>query len=250
LEERRAALRASNLHNLAEQPRALAPLAAAAAPRRALPKALWQGRLWPALQTVALLLSLAVNVALLVLAGLLVLLAGRLFEVRNAMLLPLVDGLHDGFVQMDEAHIRTTITVDDMILVDDTLPVEFDLPLQTSTVVTLTEAVLITGATVNISGGVLTLNNAPTTILLPAGTPLPVELNLSVPVRQTVPVRLRVPVRLQVPVDIPLDQTDLHAPFTSLRDLIAPYQALVNDLPDSWDVALCRQSQAFCGRDP
>jgi hypothetical protein len=250
LEESRAALRALNLQTLAE-PEPPAPLApppsARAEARRAFGKLLWQGRPWPALQTVALLLSLAVNIVLLVAAGVLLMLAGRAFELRDAVAAPLLNGLHDGFVAMDAAHIRTTIAVNDTITVDDTLPVEFDLPVQASTVVTLTQPVLITGASVNISGGILTLNDAPATILLPANTPLPVELNLVVPVRQTVPVRLTVPVKLSVPVDIPLAATDLHGPFTSLRDLFAPYKSLVNDLPGSWNEAICRGNQALCG---
>lgn len=250
LEDRRAALRAMNLDQL-NSPEPPAPNGAAPPPARAaLPHFLWQGRPWQALQGFALALSLVVNVVLLVLAGVLLLVAGRAFGLRDAMLGPLVNGLHDGFVQMDNAHIRTTIAVNDTITVDDTLPVEFDLPVQASTVVTLTQPVLITGATVDINGGVLTINDAPTTILLPANTPLPVELNLVVPVRQTVPVKLTVPIRLNVPVDIPLNQTDLHQPFANLRDLIAPYTTLVNGLPGSWGEALCRQSQALCFAAP
>jgi hypothetical protein len=53
-----------------------------------------------------------------------------------------------------------------------------------------------------------------------------------------------------VPVDIPLSETDLHGPFTSLRDLVAPYKSLAHGLPASWGEALCRQSQALCALAP
>ena len=94
------------------------------------------------------------------------------------------------------------------------------------------------------------LSDAPTTILVPANTPLPVELNLTVPVRQTIPVRLNVPVHLIVPVDIALNRTDLHQPFASLRDLVAPYKSLVDGLPGSWREALCRPGGLLCRLAP
>jgi hypothetical protein len=250
LEDRRAALRALNLSQLnSPEPEPPAPVPQAP-PRPVVPKLLWQGKPWRALQTVALLLSLAVNVVLLVAAGLLFLLAGRAFELKDAVLSPLVTGLHDGFVAMDEAHIRTTIAVDDTISVDDTLPVEFDLPVQTTTVVTLTQPVFVTGATVNINGGILVVSDAPATILLPANTPLPVALDLTVPVRHTVPIHLNVPIHLTVPVDIALNQTDLHQPFASLRDLIAPYKAMVAGMPGSLGEAMCRQGALLCRLAP
>ncbi len=242
LQEMRDALRVSNLAQLNE-PATPAP---AAAPKNGPPRYLWQGKPWQALQTVAILLSLAINVVLLVVVGLLLLVLGRAFALKDAALAPMVDGLHDGFVAMDNAHIRATIPVSDTLVVNDTLPVKFDLPVQSSTVVTTTQPLLITGASVNINGGVLVIKDAPATILLPANTPLPVELNLTVPVSQTVPVRLEVPVRLTVPVDIPLSTTDLHQPFSDLAHLVAPYQTLVQQLPGSWQEAACGISRLFC----
>ena len=248
LEQRRAALRANNLAQL-NQPVVMPPAADERPAGPGLPS-IEQRKPWEAFKTAAILLSFVINIVLLFVAGALLVSAPRVFDLRNQIAAPLLNGLHDGFVDMDNAHIRTTITVNDSIVVDDTLPVVFDLPLQTQTVVTLTQPVLITGATVDISGGVLVISDAPTTILLPANTPLPVELSLVVPVSQTVPVHLDVPVRLTVPVDIALSQTDLHQPFADLRDLVAPYKSLVNQTPATWREMLCRPIQALCQPAP
>ncbi len=179
----------------------------------------------------AIMFSFIVN---LILVLILVVLGLSLFEIKRSIAGPLIGGLHDNFVAMDQAHIQTTIPVNTTILVNDTMPVVFDLPLQQNTNVILSEDTVITGASVTISGGVLQLNNAPTTILLPKGTILPVTLNLTVPVSQTIPVALTVPVNIPVAVDIPLEHTDLHQPFASLRNLFAPYNDVVQELPDSW----------------
>ncbi|MBI3243757.1 MAG: hypothetical protein HYZ49_15845 [Chloroflexi bacterium] len=179
----------------------------------------------------AIMFSFVVNLILVVA---LVVLGLSLFEIKRAIAGPLIGGLHDNFVAMDQAHIETTIPVNTTILVNDTMPVVFDLPLNQNTNVTLSEDTLITGASVTINGGILQLSNAPTTIILPKGTVLPVTLNLTVPVSQTIPVALTVPVNIPVAVDIPLEQTELHQPFSSLRNLFAPYNDVVQQLPDSW----------------
>jgi hypothetical protein len=195
---------------------------------------LWRGKVGPAFWTVASLLSLAVNVILIaVLLGL----GRQLFTLKHLVGDALIGGLHTNFVKMDSAHIRTTITVSDTIQVVDTIPVVFDLPLNTRTTVTLVEDTPIDNVTIY-------LNNSPVTLplVLPQGTPLKIKLNLSVPVNQTVPVKLNVPVLLTVPVDIPLDQTELHQPFVGLRQVVEPYQALLSDLPGTW------QEAPFCGK--
>jgi hypothetical protein len=176
--------------------------------------------------------SFAVNLVLVIVVLVLGIL---LFSIKNAIAQPLIGGLHSSFVQMDNAHIVTNITVNDTIQVNDTIPVVFDLPLNQATVVTLTAPATIYGATiVSLSAGGLQLYNAVGDIVLPAGTSLPVQLSLVVPVSQTVPVVLNVPVNLNVPVDIALDQTDLHPPFTNLANLIGPYNSLLEKAPNSW----------------
>jgi hypothetical protein len=183
--------------------------------------------------------SFVVNVVLVLV---LLVLGLLLFDIKSSIAQPLIGGLHSNFVLMDNAHIISTIAVNDTIQVNDTMPVVFDLPLNQATVVTLTAPTTIQGATIlSLNAGGLSLYNAVGDIVLPAGTPLPVQLSLVVPVSQTIPVHLNVPVNLTVPVDIPLNQTELHPPFTNLASLVGPYSELLKGLPDSWpDVFLGR----------
>lgn len=188
-----------------------------------IPQAVWNSMI---------VFSFAVNLILVVVV---LVLGVLLFSIKNAIAQPLLGGLHSSFVQMDNAHIVTNITVNDTIQVNDTIPVVFDLPLNQATVVTLTSDTLINDATiVSLNAGGLQLYNAVGDIILPAGTGLPVQLSLVVPVSQTVPVILTVPVNLNVPVDIALDQTDLHTPFTNLANLVGPYHSLLKEAPNSW----------------
>jgi hypothetical protein len=179
---------------------------------------------------VATLFSFIVNLILIIV---LLNLGIMVFQIKDAIAQPLIGGLHTSFVDMDRAHIKTTIWVSDTILVQDTMPVVFDLPLSTNTVVVLTEDTPIPNTMVSINTGIINLN-APATVTLPKGTPLNINLNLIVPVSQTIPVVLKVPVALEVPVDIPLDQTELHPPFTRLASLVGPYDQLISKLPSSW----------------
>jgi hypothetical protein len=174
----------------------------------------------------AVLFSFVVNAILFLVVLVLV---GLLFPLKNAIASPLIGGLYDNFVLMDNAHIITTIDVSDTIQVNDSIPVVFDLPLNTATVVTLTADTPIRNTTVYLNGLPI-----PTDIVLPAGTPLSIQLNLSVPVSTTVPVVLNVPVHLNVPVDIALNQTQLDTPFKNLAALVAPYDALLDTAPSSW----------------
>ena len=177
-------------------------------------------------QNFAILFSLAINLVLVVVV---IILGLSVFELKRAIAGPLIGGLHDSFVQMDKAHIKTTIPVNTTIEVNDTIPVEFDLPLKTNTNVVLTQNTLIPNTAIVLNGVSL-----PVDITLPAGTPLNINLDLIVPVRQMLPVKLIVPVHIPVAVDIPLEQTDLHQPFADLRDLLAPYNDIVQKVPDSW----------------
>ena len=205
-----------------------------AAEKTDLPRRLfWQGKIGPAFWTIASLFSLSVNVFLLVV---IILLGKQVFNLKALVSDQLVGGLHENFVKMDEAHIRTNILVSDTIQVNDTLPVVFDLPLSTETQVILTQDTPINNATIYLNGMPVPLN-----LVLRQGTPLNIALNLTVPVNQTVPVVLDVPVKLNVPVDIVLNETDLHEPFVGLQEVVSPYQELLSGLPDSWaETPLCR----------
>lgn len=142
--------------------------------------------------------------------------------------LDLLQGLYENFEKMDNAHIKTEITVQDEI------PVEFTLGIQQKTTVVLSEPVTISGARVTVSTGGLNIYNAPATVVLPAGTNLPIILNLDVPVDKMVPVELH------VPVDIALNQTDLHEPFVGLQGVVEPLYCLIkSDATNAKGEAIC-----------
>ena len=128
----------------------------------------------------------------------------------------LLKGLSDNFELMDQAHIES------MIVVEDKIPVKFDLNLNQNTNVVLSEAVTIDGARVTLTTGGLNIYNAPATVVLPEGTILPIILNLKVPVDEMIDITLN------VPVDIPLEDTELHAPFTGLQEVLKPLYCFVS----------------------
>jgi hypothetical protein len=189
-------------------------------------RVIWQGKIAPAFWTVASFFSLVVNIVLLLI---LIVLGRQLFALKALVQDGLIGGLYTNFQMMDQARIQTTVQVNEVIQVVDQISVVFDLPLQQDTVVVLVEDTTIPGATVYLNNSAVK-----TTVVLPQGTPLNIALDLTVPVNTIVPVTLNVPVALEVPVDIPLSQTELHAPFTGLQQVVAPYQELLADLPDSW----------------
>ena len=194
----------------------------------------WQGKFGPAFWTVASLISLTVN---LILIASLIILGRELFAIKGLVGGQLINGLYKNFVRMDEAHIVTTIQVQDTILVQDEMPVVFDLPLRQDTQVLLTQNTPVKNATIYLNGSAVPLD-----LVLKEGTELNIRLDMTIPVSQTIPVELSVPVNLTVPVDIPLNQTELHEPFLGLRNVVAPYNELLTPLPDSW------QETPLCGR--
>ncbi|MFW6097067.1 MAG: hypothetical protein ACOC9Z_03280 [Chloroflexota bacterium] len=181
---------------------------------------IWQARPWQAFKTIAIIFSFIVNIILVI--GILLALP-FLIPAMNGVAKPLVGGLSDSFVQMGDASIERTISVDDQI------PVVFTLPLQQETNVVLTEPVpMSVPATFVLPGGGGTING--TVILeLPAETSLPVALDMQVPVSTTIPVQL------DVGVDIPLQETELATPFNTLRDLFEPLDGFMGGLPQSND---------------
>jgi hypothetical protein len=187
---------------------------------------LWNGKVVPAFWTIASVISMIVNIILIVV---LILLANQLFTLKALVQNQLLGGLYANFQKMDDAHIRTTIPVSAEV------PAKFDLPLHTKTTVTLTEDTTVNGMTIyNFYAGNTTITQAQANIVLPAGTSLPIELNLVVPVDQ------KIPVKLNVNVDIPLNQTDLHQPFTGLQEVVKPYYTLLDSLPGSWQDVMCK----------
>lgn len=179
----------------------------------------WQARPWQAFKNIAIIFSFVVNLVLVIV---LLLAAPLLLPGVNSIAQPLVSGLSDSFVQMGEASIQRTISVDDQI------PVVFSLPLQEQTRVVLVEPVPMSGipATFVLPGGGGAINGT-VSLTLPEGTSLPVALDLTVPVSTTVPVQL------DVGVDIPMQETELAAPFNTLRALFQPLDSFLQGLPAS-----------------
>jgi hypothetical protein len=174
---------------------------------------------WNSFKTVAILISFVTNMVLLLV---LLLLLMQLFQIKNGILEPLIDGLHRNFVGLDEAVIVRTIEVNDQI------PVVFDLPLDQQTNVVLTQDVPIAAnATFTLPGGGGVINGR-VDLVLPKDLVLPVQLNL------VVPVNTEIPISLPVDVEIPLNETQLHAPFYNLRYLLEPYVTAMDNLPGSW----------------
>lgn len=194
---------------------------------------LWQNRIAPAFWTTAGILSLALNVALIVL---LVILGRELFTLKRVVSDQLVEGLRTNFERMDEAVITAQVPVEDQI------PVQFVLPVETETQVTLTEDTLLQGARVDLRTGGLRIIDAPADIVLKAGTALPVALNIDVPVDT------EIPIQLMVDVTIPLEDTELHDPFVGLQQVVMPYDQLLSGAPDSWGELVCAGGEGLICR--
>lgn len=198
-------------------------------------RVVWQGgKFLYAFWSIASAISMITTVVLIIVV---VVLLKELFNLKALVGDQLLGGLQTNFEAMDAATIETTVTVDDTIQVEDTIPVQFTLTLNQNTTVVLTENTTIANTLVTLNG-----IQIPTNIVLPAGTLLPIALNMDVPVDQTIPISLEVPVHLSVPVSIPLQDTELHAPFTGLQGVVAPYNELLAETPNSW----CEAGRMLC----
>lgn len=173
----------------------------------------------PTFWTVASVISMLVNIGVVIALIVVVRLLGgtqAALDFAQSQADGLLGGLHQNFVKMDAANIKTTIHV------EKDIPVQFTLNVSGATNVTLSDDVSISGALVTVNTGGLNINNARANIVLPAGTILPIFIeNLVVPVDKTVPAIL------DVPVDIPLRETELHDPFVGLQKVVEPYYCLL-----------------------
>ena len=178
-------------------------------------------KILPAFWTIASAISMLVNVVVVIALIVVIRLLGgtrSALDFAQSQANGLLGGLHENFVKMDEASIKTTIHV------EKDIPVQFTLNVSGNTNVTLSQDVSINGALVTVNTGGLNINNARANIVLPAGTILPIFIdNLVVPVDKTVPAIL------DVPVDIPLNATELHIPFVGLQKVVEPYYCLLKD---------------------
>ncbi len=182
---------------------------------------------------VATVLSMLINIFLI---AALILLSREQFLLKRMVVGNLLGGLYTNIGKLDSAHIKTTLQVQTEILVE--FPLQIDQPTQ----VTLTEDTTITGARLTLTTGIGTIISDPTKIILPKGTILPVQLNMTVPVKTTVPVSI------PVSVDIPLSSTDLHEPFTNLKEnVIGPYLTSLWGGAYYWeDVPACKVLRPLC----
>lgn len=150
-----------------------------------------------------------------------------IFEIKNEVAEPLIDGLHSSFVGLDQA------TIDTMIPVRDYIQVELDIPIREDTVVTLNEPVPLTVAAlidlpgINAYGVAATVN-----LTLPQGLELPVALDFTVPVDEPLYVEL------DVRAVIPLQNTQLHDVAENLRLLFEPFSRSLDNLPNNFPDAV------------
>ena len=185
------------------------------------PKKSYSGnKVLPTFWTIASVISMLVNVVVVIALIVVIRLLGGTQSAINfaeSQASGLLGGLHQNFVKMDAASIKTNIHV------EKDIPVQFTLNVSGNTNVTLSQDVRIDGAVVtlpNFAGRLITSERA--NIILPAGTVLPIFIeNLVVPVDKTVPAIL------DVPVNIPLNQTELHDPFVGLQKVVEPYYCLL-----------------------
>jgi hypothetical protein len=185
----------------------------------------WNGKPWQAFKTFAILFSFTVNIILLIV---LLLVAPLIIPIVDTIAKPIVGGLNSSFIDMSNASIVRTISV------EDTMPISFTLPLEDRTNVVLAEAVpLNIPARFVLPGGGGAINGN-VALNLPQGLVLPVELKLAVPVNQ------EIPVALDVAVEIPLQETELGRPFNTLRALFEPLNNLLIKLPSSNDELIDR----------
>ena len=131
--------------------------------------------------------------------------------------------LRDVVQQLQNAHIKTTIPL------DQPLPIHLNVPIDQTTLVTTTQPVPISvPAFIDLGPfGSLTPN---VNLSLPAGTQLKIALKLNVPLDATIPVKLN------VPVDIAMKDTELAPQFRRLGGvvdrLVAPAAPLLDlDIP-------------------
>lgn len=200
---------------------------------RALGKLIWR---------FMVIFSFIVNIVLIVV---LVALGIFIFEIKNNVADPLVQGLHRTAVGLDKATIDWTIPVRDSLFVDLQVPINQNTILSTvteyngqpvppiagETLVTLTRDVPLAINNAFIQSPDLTLRNATVNITLPAGTTLPVSLDLEVGLQTDIPVSL------DVRAVIPIDETQLTDPINTLKLLFEPLAIGLHNLPSDFNQA-------------
>jgi hypothetical protein len=174
-------------------------------------------RVWGALKTISLLVSMIINLILIVVVVVLINQVGAIKLTLSSIL----GQLDSAFMGLGQA------TIVDTIKIDQRVPVRFDLPLNQDTTV-VTQAPVPINAYATFSLGQFGSINGNVSLSLPAGTALPVHLELSVPVSSSIPVVF------DQPVSIPLAEKGLGPVVAKLRSALGPVIHLVQQLPDAF----------------
>jgi hypothetical protein len=174
-------------------------------------------RVWAALKSITLLVSMFVNLILIVVVVVLINQVGAI-KMTLASILGQLDSAFQGL---------GAATIVDTIKIDQQVPVRFDLPLSQDTTVVTQAPVPIT-AYATFSLGQFGSINGTVSLALPTGTALPVHLELTVPVSNSIPVVF------DQPVSIPLAERGLAPVVAKLRSALGPLINLVKQLPDAF----------------
>jgi hypothetical protein len=159
-----------------------------------------------------------------------------IFEIKNQIAQPLVTGLHQTAVGLDNA------TIDWTIPVRDSIDLDLEVPLETRTTVVLAAAVpLQVDASIVLNGQSIPVD---VSLSLPAGTALDVYLDLIVPVQENVPVNV------DVRAVIPVNQTQLHDPIDNLGLLFEPLAIGLTNLPNDFSQAGTMVGNVLSGNPP
>ncbi len=186
--------------------------------------------------------SFIVNLVLIIV---LLVLGILIFEIKNNVADPLVQGLHRTAVGLDKATIDWTIPVRDSLSIDLDVPINSQTiqstvseyngqpvaPIAGETLVTLTRDVPLVINNAFIQSPDLTLRNAQVNITLPAGTSLPVSLDLELGLQTDIPVAL------DVRAVIPIQETQLTDPINTLKLLFEPLAIGLHNLPSDFNEA-------------
>jgi hypothetical protein len=170
----------------------------------------------------AALASFVINILFLVL---ILWIGSRLFKFQTAIAEPLLEGVYNALGQMDEVQVQTEVQV------SSDIPVAFDVTVQRDTVVTLSQPTRVEGAYLSIRSATFSVD-APSIIDLPIGTELPITMDFTIPVDTTIPVQFT------VPVDLALSESDMQPAIQAIQDLVAPYNQLLDETPDCWQMLL------------
>lgn len=174
-------------------------------------------RIWNALKSINLIISMFVNLILIVAVFVLITQIGAI----KATLSTVLGQLDSAFEGLGSSIIADTIAIDQHV------PIQFDLPIDQSITVE-TQAPIPLSVPTTFSLGAFGTINGTVSLEIPSGTSLPVRLRL------TVPVNTQIPVKFDQPISINLYSKGLGPVVNKLRAALAPLIKLVHQPPDGF----------------